>query len=78
MFLPLNKTLIIAEAGINHDGDFKRKKHVDAAVAAGADFVKFQSFVAEELVHRKPIDRPISSKGATKAKASAICSSSSN
>ena len=51
MFLPLNKTLIIAEAGINHDGDFEAaKKHVDAAVAAGADFVKFQSFVAEELV----------------------------
>ena len=51
MFLPLNKTLIIAEAGINHDGDFEAaKKHVDAAVAAGANFVKFQSFVAEELV----------------------------
>jgi N,N'-diacetyllegionaminate synthase len=51
MFLPLNKTLIIAEAGINHDGDLEAARlHIDAAVAAGADYVKFQSFVAEELV----------------------------
>lgn len=51
MFLPLDRTLIIAEAGINHDGDFDAaKKQVDVAVEAGADYVKFQSFVAEELV----------------------------
>ncbi|HAT35741.1 MAG TPA: hypothetical protein DCS82_08495, partial [Rhodospirillaceae bacterium] len=51
MFLPLDRTLIIAEAGINHDGDFDAaKKQVDIAVEAGADYVKFQSFVAEELV----------------------------
>lgn len=51
MFLPLDKTLVIAEAGINHDGDFAAaKKMVDVAVEAGADYVKFQSFIAEELV----------------------------
>ena len=51
MFLPLDCTMIIAEAGINHDGDFEAaKKQVDVAVEAGADYVKFQSFVAEELV----------------------------
>ena len=51
MFLPLDRTLIIAEAGINHDGDFDAaKKLVDVAGEAGADYVKFQSFVAEELV----------------------------
>ncbi len=50
MFLPLDRTLIIAEAGINHDGDIAAaKKMVDVAVRAGADYVKFQSFVAEKL-----------------------------
>ena len=51
MFLPLDRTLIIAEAGINHDGDLDAAiKMIDFAVEAGADYVKFQSFVAEELV----------------------------
>lgn len=44
---------IIAEAGVNHNGDLKlAKKLVDAAAAAGADAVKFQSFKAESLVTR--------------------------
>ena len=39
------KVLIIAEAGVNHDGDFERAKElVDVAAEAGADFVKFQTF----------------------------------
>lgn len=42
---------IIAEAGVNHNGDIKlAKKLIDAAVAAGADAVKFQTFTAEALV----------------------------
>jgi len=42
---------IIAEAGVNHNGDMKLAHQlIDAAVAAGADAIKFQSFVAEELV----------------------------
>ena len=42
---------IIAEAGVNHNGDIKlAHKLIDAAVKAGADAVKFQSFVAEDLV----------------------------
>ncbi|SIT68397.1 N-acetylneuraminate synthase [Ectothiorhodosinus mongolicus] len=45
------RTLIIAEAGVNHNGDFAlAKKLVDAAVAAGADLVKFQTFSADRLV----------------------------
>jgi N,N'-diacetyllegionaminate synthase len=42
---------IIAEAGVNHNGDIKlAKKLVDTAVEAGADAVKFQTFQAEALV----------------------------
>lgn len=45
------KAIFIAEAGINHDGKLETAKQmVDAAVVAGADYVKFQSFKAKELV----------------------------
>ena len=48
---PDPRAVFIAEAGINHDGDLaKAKKMVDAAAAAKADYVKFQSFKAEKLV----------------------------
>jgi N-acetylneuraminate synthase/N,N'-diacetyllegionaminate synthase len=41
---------IIAEAGVNHNGDLETARRlIDAAVAAGADAVKFQSFSAEDL-----------------------------
>lgn len=46
-------TLIIAEAGVNHDGDIGvAKQLIDAAAEAGADFVKFQTFVADRLATR--------------------------
>ena len=42
---------IIAEAGVNHDGDFSKAiELIDIASASGADFVKFQSFTASQLV----------------------------
>lgn len=45
------KTLIIAEAGVNHNGDLSlAERLVDAAAAAGADVVKFQTFSADRLV----------------------------
>ena len=47
----MNKIFIIAEAGVNHNGDMETAKRlVDAAVAAEADAVKFQTFKAESLV----------------------------
>ena len=46
-----NPCFIIAEAGVNHNGDMKlAHKLIDAAAKAGADAVKFQSFVTENLV----------------------------
>ena len=45
------QTLVIAEAGVNHNGDLLlAKKLVDAAVESGADVVKFQTFQANQLV----------------------------
>ena len=47
----MNRTLIIAEAGVNHNGDIKlAKKLIDIAADAGADYVKFQTFKADKLV----------------------------
>ena len=48
-----NKVLIIAEAGVNHNGDFDiAKKLVDAAKDAGADIVKFQTLNPKLLVSK--------------------------
>jgi N,N'-diacetyllegionaminate synthase len=48
-----NRTLIIAEAGVNHNGDLElAKRLIDAAAEAGADLVKFQTFNADRLVTR--------------------------
>jgi N-acetylneuraminate synthase len=45
------KTLIIAEAGVNHNGDIEiAKQLVASAAAAGADLVKFQTFVTGKII----------------------------
>jgi N,N'-diacetyllegionaminate synthase len=47
----MNKTIIIAEAGVNHNGDINTAKRlIDVAAAAGVDYVKFQTFKADRLV----------------------------
>jgi N,N'-diacetyllegionaminate synthase len=51
---PKAKTFIIAEAGVNHNGELEiARSLIDAAADAGADAVKFQTFKAENLVTRK-------------------------
>lgn len=47
----MNRTIIIAEAGVNHNGDVERAlTMIDQAARAGVDYVKFQTFNAEKLV----------------------------
>ena len=46
-------TLIIAEAGVNHNGDINTaKKLIDVAAKAGVDYVKFQTFKADKLASK--------------------------
>ncbi|EDP6908438.1 N-acetylneuraminate synthase [Campylobacter upsaliensis] len=47
----MKKVLIIAEAGVNHNGDINlAKKLIEQAAKAGADVVKFQTFKANSCV----------------------------
>ena len=47
----MQHTLIIAEAGVNHNGSIDiAKQLVDAAAAAKVDYIKFQTFTAEKIV----------------------------
>ena len=47
----MKKTIIIAEAGVNHNGDIaKAKALIDKGAEAGVDYVKFQTFKAGNLV----------------------------
>ena len=50
----MNKTIIIAEAGVNHNGDIETAKRlIDAAADAGVDYVKFQTFKANKIVTKQ-------------------------
>jgi N,N'-diacetyllegionaminate synthase len=48
------RTMIIAEAGVNHNGDLDTAKSlIEVAAKSGADYVKFQTFSANQLVTKK-------------------------
>lgn len=62
----MNRVLIIAEAGVNHNGNLDNAfKLIDAAVDAGVDYVKFQTFKSENLVSKsaKKADYQIQNTG---------------
>jgi N,N'-diacetyllegionaminate synthase len=49
-----NQVIVIAEAGVNHNGDINiAKQMIDIAYEAGADYIKFQSFHAENIVSQE-------------------------
>lgn len=49
----MDKVVIIAEAGVNHNGDINiAKQLIDVAVSAGVDYVKFQTFNSKKLVSK--------------------------
>ena len=49
-----DRVIIIAEAGVNHNGNLEKAiKLIDVAAKAGADFVKFQTFSSKRLVTKQ-------------------------
>lgn len=51
-----NKVFIIAEAGVNHNGSMELAKQlIDAAVEAKVDAVKFQTFIAENVISKHAV-----------------------
>tara|TARA_X000001382_G_scaffold15868_1_gene10102 strand:- start:12 stop:851 length:840 start_codon:yes stop_codon:yes gene_type:complete len=55
----MSKTFIIAEIGINHNGDLEiAKQLIDGAVAAGCDMVKFQKRTLDLVYTKADLDRP--------------------
>ena len=50
----INSTIVIAEAGVNHNGNINLAlKLVDVAAKSKADYVKFQTYIASDLVQKK-------------------------
>jgi len=50
----MSKVIVIAEAGVNHNGDFDLAKElIKVAADAKADYVKFQTFKADKLVSKQ-------------------------
>jgi len=55
----MSKIKIIAEIGINHNGDMEiTKKLIDAAASAGCDAVKFQKRTVDEVYTKEDLDKP--------------------
>lgn len=61
-------TIIIAEAGVNHNGEVAlAKKLVDAAAEAGADYVKFQTFKTELCISKNAVKAEYQKKSTNQA-----------
>lgn len=59
----MSKVLIIAEAGVNHNGDMQTAfKLIDAAAEAQVDWIKFQTFKADKLVSKDAVKAEYQSK----------------
>jgi sialic acid synthase SpsE len=59
---PGEKTFVIAEVGINHNGDIEiAKRLIDAARESGADAVKFQKRTTTEILTKEGLDKPYTS-----------------
>src|SRR3990172_10133637 len=70
------RTLIIAEAGVNHNGDLELARQlIDVAAEAGADMVKFQTFSADRLVttHARKADYQTQTTDAGESQHAMIC-----
>ncbi|MBF0216011.1 MAG: N-acetylneuraminate synthase [Candidatus Omnitrophica bacterium] len=64
----MKKVFIIAEAGINHNGDLAlAKRMIDIAAESGADAVKFQAFIASRIVTSSASKAPYQTKTVGKA-----------
>ena len=49
----MNNLIVIAEAGVNHNGELKKAlKLVDLAAKAKADYVKFQTYCTDDIVQK--------------------------
>jgi N,N'-diacetyllegionaminate synthase len=60
----MSKVVIIAEAGVNHNGDMKQARWlVDVAAEAGADYVKFQTFRAEKITSKNALKADYQKRG---------------
>ena len=63
----MNRVTVIAEAGVNHNGNIDlAKKLVDAAANCGADYIKFQTFKTEDLTIPKTLKAKYQRKNTAK------------
>jgi len=66
----MNNIEVVAEIGINHNGDLDTtKKLIDVAVSAGCDYVKFQKRTIDLVYSKEELEKPRDSKWGTTTRA---------